>query len=284
MTIDIPAVWEWSASQIEAHRWRKVLVMGDVDRGKSTYCDFLSQHLLTAGFRVAVVDTDVGQKHIGPPATLTLGYPAPAQPLADVRPVAWYFIGAVNPVGHLLPMVVGTRQLVDTARGAFVLMNTTGFIRGVGRILKSYKIEAVQPDVIVAIAQGSELQPIIRAYRNYRILRLPPSPRAVVKTPEQRRQARERAFGNYFQPACEIALPYRKLILQRKFASPDSKRNLLCGLADRRNRGLGLAIVRAADASRGTFSLLTPVPAEKIHLLQYGDLYLSPDGHELGRD
>jgi polynucleotide 5'-hydroxyl-kinase GRC3/NOL9 len=281
--MDIPTSWERSAAEIVEHKWRKVLIIGAVDRGKSTYCEFLSHRLLAAGFRVAVVDADIGQKDIGPPATITLGYPDPSQPLAEVEPVGLYFVGAVSPAGHLLPMVVGTRQLVDAAQAAFVVIDTTGFVDGVGRVLKGYKIEAIRPDVIVAIAQDAELQPILKAYRHYRVLRIPPSSRVVVRTSEQRREAREEAFCNYFQPATEVVLPYRRLIFQRILALTELQKHLLCGLVDRRNRGVGLAIISGRDATQGALSLLTSVRAERIRIVQAGDLYLSQDGHELGR-
>jgi len=281
--IDIPASWEFAVAEILRHRWRKVLIIGHVDCGKSTYCRFLSQQLLAAGFRIAVVDTDVGQKDIGPPATITLGYPNAALALSAVQPVAWYFVGAVTPVGHLLPMVIGTRQLVDAAQAAFVLINTTGFIDGVGRILKGYKIEAIQPDVVVAIEQDAELQPLLRAYRNYRTLRLRASASARAKTSEQRREARERAFWQYFLSATEVVLPCRQLIFQRVAVPAGLGRNLLCGVADRRNKGLGLTLITGIDWAQGTLSLLTPVPPEHIRIIQGGDLYLTPDGCELGR-
>src|ERR671930_1831879 len=141
--LDIPPAWAWSADQIMQHRWRKILVLDAVDRGKSTYCRFLIRRCLETSQRVAVIDTDVGQKDIGPPATLTLGYPEVAQSLAEVSPVAWYFIGATSPAGHLLPMIVGLRHLLDINRAACIIMNTTGLIHGPGRVLKGYKIEAV---------------------------------------------------------------------------------------------------------------------------------------------
>jgi polynucleotide 5'-hydroxyl-kinase GRC3/NOL9 len=283
MDIDIPASWEWSAAEIVRHRWRKVLVLGDMDRGKSTYCRFLSHRLYAAGLRVAMVDADVGQKDIGPPATITLGYPGNALAPAAVPPVAWYFVGAVTPVGHLLPMVIGTRQLVDAAQAAVVVINTTGFITGVGGVLKGYKIEAIQPDVVVALEQHTELQPLLRAYRNYRTLRLRPAARVQIKTPEQRREARERAFWGYFQAAPEVVLPCRKLIFQRAAVPAGFDRNLLCGVADRRNKGLGLALITGIDWDQGCISLCTPVPAAHIRIIQGGDLYLTPDGCEVGR-
>src|SRR5215813_13229242 len=203
-TLDIPPAWDWSVDQIVQHRWRKILVLGAVDRGKSTYCRFLARRCLETGRRVALVDTDVGQKDIGPPATLTLGYPEVAQSLAEVSAVAWYFIGATSPAGHLLPMIVGVRQLVDAAQAAYVIVNTTGFVTGPGYALKSYKIEAVRPDVIVALEHGHELRPLLQAYRHYRILRLPASAYATPKTVEQRRAARERTFGTYFATALTV--------------------------------------------------------------------------------
>lgn len=319
-TIDIPPAWEWSASQIVQHRWRKVLVIGAVDRGKSTYCGFLSRRCLEAGLRVAVIDADVGQKDIGPPATLTLGYPEATQSLAEVPPVAWYFIGATSPAGHLLPMAVGLRQLLDRTRAACIIMNTTGFIHGPGRVLKGYKIEAVQPDVIVALEHGRELRALLQAYRHYRIVRLPPSAYATTKSPEQRRARRERAFGAYFATAHTVELTLRQVIFQRSLLFTGRKlehdaclyaehtpegllaiaaeaqvdipgarvlpagfeRSLLCGVAGRRNEGLGLAIVLHIDFTRETIALHTPVPAEQIKVLQFGVLYVNASGCELG--
>lgn len=281
MEIDVPAAWEWSAAEIQRRQWRKILVIGAGDRGKSTYCDFLTQRLLAAGVKVALVDADIGQTHIGPPAAITMGYPEAAKPLSGVSPAAWYFVGAVSPVGHLLPMVVGTRQLVEAAQAACVIINTTGLVHGVGQVLKSYKIEAIQPHAVVAIEAGQELRTLLSAYRNFRLLRISPSPRAVSKTPEQRRLAREHAFRRYFQSATEVTLPVKRLLFQRRLVPHAREAQLLCGVADRRNRGLGLAIISRREVQQGTLSLWTPVPAEAIHIVQYGDLYLAPDGREL---
>ena len=319
--MDIPGVWERSAAQIVQHRWRKILVLGSVDRGKSTYCRFLTQRCLAAGKRVAVIDADVGQKDIGPPTTMTLGYPEADIPWTQIRPAALYFVGATSPVGHLLPIVVGIRQLLDTARAHVIIINTTGLIHGVGRALKSYKIEAVQPDAIVAIEQGRELTAITQAYRHYRILRVPPSAQALAKTPQQRKATREQAFRAYFASAREVCLARHRVVLQRTvlftgtrldssseyyrertaegmltIGDPSSsgagnhatdlplgfERNLLCGVAGRRNQGLGLAILKRIEVANDTLTLLTPVPVENIHVVQFGDMYVMPDGQEPG--
>ena len=67
------------------------------------------------------------------------------------------------------------------------------------------------------------------------------------------------------------------------FLRPGFERNLLCGVADERNECLGLAILEAIDFKRRTLTFFTPVAAETIRALQFGDLYIAPDGRELGR-
>lgn len=51
-----------------------MLVLGGTERGKSSYCHFLVQQLCGASARVAFVDADIGQKDVGPPATVSLGF------------------------------------------------------------------------------------------------------------------------------------------------------------------------------------------------------------------
>jgi polynucleotide 5'-hydroxyl-kinase GRC3/NOL9 len=274
--LDIPATWRRLAADIIRHQWRKVLILGHVDTGKSTFCAFLSQQILAAHFVAAIVDADIGQKDIGPPSTITMSYPTGNPSLADLQPAALYFVGAISPAKRLLPMVVGSKQLVDAAQSDFILINTTGFIHGAGRILKHYKIEALQPDIIVALERNSELRSITHAYRNYRIKRLRPSLQAVSKTPQDRLAARQRAFATYFSSAQEVTIPHDRLIFQRSIVRQTLEKHLLCGVADRHNRGLGLAIVTEAKVDKGYLSLFTPVPAPDIRVLQGGDFHLRP--------
>ena len=59
--------------------------------------------------------------------------------------------------------------------------------------------------------------------------------------------------------------------------------NLLCGVANRRTCGLGLALLQHINFASETVTLLTPVPAARIRIIQCGELYISPEGHELAR-
>ncbi|MFN3918841.1 MAG: Clp1/GlmU family protein [Methylohalobius sp.] len=284
--IDIPGDWRRAASLILERGLCKILVLGASDRGKSTFCSYLAWHLLRAGLQPALIDADVGQKDLGPPATITLGYPRLNQALQDLRPAALYFVGAVSPLAHLLPMVVGTRQLLEQVDAPFVIINTSGLITGVGEVLKSYKIDSVRPDVLVALAKDQELNPILAAHRHFRILRLAPSPKAQSKPMEVRRQRRLEAFRRYFSRAQEYSLALDELIFQRlpvqgfenlaQLLTP----NRLCALADERQTVLGLALVRSCDLKRRSLSVWSPVTGKKVRIVQLGDIHLELKGPE----
>jgi polynucleotide 5'-kinase involved in rRNA processing len=216
---------------------------------------------------------------------------------------------------------LGSKHLVDAAQAHWTVINTPGFVRGAGRILQAHLIEAIRPDVIIALVQGRELSALLKPYRYHRTLRLPPSPRASTKTPPERQANRERAFRRYFDHAQQIELSLKELVLQRILLFTGTRihlppfpyaertdegivavaavgtpvpphiqvmplgfeQHLLCGLSNRRRQGIGMGIVQRIDFAHGSLLLLTPVPVEQIRMLQFGDLYVRPDGREMGR-
>ena len=318
LPIDIPPFWARSAELILRNRHRKVLVVGAADRGKSTYCQFLATTFVAAGFKVAFVDADIGQKDLGPPATISLGYLKTAASLMQAKLAGLYFVGSVDPIRHFLSIVVGTRRLVDAARAPFVIIDTSGLVQGAGHILTTFQIESLQPDMMVAIEKERELGPLVKAYRQYPLLRLHSSSRALPKSREARRTARESAFRRYFAAAAEVTLDLKRLLVQRcllfngrpcadpRFiyaeTTPEGmigisadpvaelpetrmlpagfEKNLLCGLGDRHGDGVGLGIIQEIQWRQPTITLWTPVAGPRIRSLQFGELYLDRDGQE----
>jgi polynucleotide 5'-hydroxyl-kinase GRC3/NOL9 len=316
-----PEAWRQTAATILQQRPRTILVLGGGDAGKTSYCRFLIAQLLGAGERPAIVDADVGQKIVGPPATVTLGYAEGTVEQWTAPAAAFYFVGSTGPVGRMLPLVVGTAQLVTAADAAFVVVDTTGYVEGSGRVLKSYKIDAVQPDLIVAIQKRGELEAILRSHATYPTIRIRPSRKARPRDRWERDVARETAFTDYFGQAQRLEVKLDELIFQRsllftgepveipgaiyaertvegvvavseepisgaeivKSIKPGFERNLLCGVADECNRGVGLALIESIDFSRRSVFLISPVPAGQVRVLQLGDLYIARDGRELGQ-
>jgi polynucleotide 5'-hydroxyl-kinase GRC3/NOL9 len=186
-----------------------VLFLGDLDVGKSRSIFKLAGDLAREGRRVAVVDADIGQSDIGPPTTVGLGAVEGFEGgMPAVAPEELYFVGSTSPRGHMLPLVVGTRKLVDRARlqdYASILVDTTGFVRGrPGRILKQNKIELVEPDLLVCLQKKDECDQLLMPYDRPglpRLMRLRPDPGWAVKSPEERRANRWKAFMDYFHEA-----------------------------------------------------------------------------------
>ena len=60
-------------ARITAGGIHRVLVLGAPDAGKSTFRGMLLAHAAGQSRRAALLDADPGQKHVGPPACVTLG-------------------------------------------------------------------------------------------------------------------------------------------------------------------------------------------------------------------
>lgn len=318
--LHIPAAWQRSAERIFSENWRRILVVGATDRGKSSYCKFLVNALLHEGRTASFVDADIGQKDVGPPATIALVDLDASAGFAQATCHALYFVGHINPVAHFLPLVLGTRRMVEAAKGEFVVIDTPGLIQGKGRVLNGFQIESLQPDALVCLERGEELAPIRQAARHCNILSLRPSRLAAPKSPSVRRRAREEAFRAHFQGACEVELRLEEVIVQRstlfngtpvadprflyaerlpegliavagEVAPPALERvqvlprnfadHLLCGVADGAGECLGLAIGSGIDFARRSLTIYTPVPNGRIRIVRFGDLYLDRNGREL---
>jgi polynucleotide 5'-hydroxyl-kinase GRC3/NOL9 len=290
------AAWVEAARRIVAAGWRRVLVLGPSDAGKSWFCRYLCDYLLAAGRRVAVVDADIGQKIVGPPAAVTLCHARAGGDLSAARPERFAFVGATSPIGHFLPLVLGTAALVAAAQAEVTVIDTGGLVGGPGVALKLHKIAAVRPDGIVAIGETGELAAILRANRHIPALRLLPAAEARAKSREARAAARARRFVQYFAEAAPIDVRITDMAVQPFACLPPHSQDaalrrpldylakqpgLLCGLADGSGGGLGLALVEGADEDRGSVRLLTPAAAGRICILQLGALRIGHDGRQL---
>ncbi|MEM4699777.1 MAG: Clp1/GlmU family protein [Candidatus Nezhaarchaeales archaeon] len=200
----IPGEWRSLAEELRGARGA-VMVVGSVDVGKTFLSTYLANRLLQDGLRVAVVDSDVGQSSIGPPATIGAARLTKAHPcLLDVPMELGYFVGSTTPVGHLLPMVVGVKRLVDkmSPLADVVLIDTTGMVHGgVARALKIHKADVVRPKSILLLERGRELRPLARQLEamGLEVRALPASPWVRPRDREERRMLRELAFQIHFK-------------------------------------------------------------------------------------
>jgi len=211
---DIPPSWQ---PALEAARAGGTLfLIGESDSGKSTLAAVLANEALAAGRSVAVVDADVGQSNVGPPACVGLAdVSRKFDSLSDLSAKAIDFVGACSPAQHLLQAAASTAALVSSARqgGAeTIVVDTTGLVSGgVARALKGAKIRLVEPDTLIALQEEDEVEQLLAGYRSRskpQVLRLRRSRAVKPRSREERAARRQRSFAGYFSEARTVALSW----------------------------------------------------------------------------
>src|SRR5436309_721901 len=151
-----------------ARHARSVLFLGGLDAGKSTLARATAAFALRIGRRVAYIDADVAQKTVGPPATVGMKHIREPDDLIPERMSeadALGFVGPISPQDHLVPLVGALGGLRDRARheGAeLVIVDTGGEVSGIrGQLVKYYKVDVLEPDLVVGLQRGEELEPIL---------------------------------------------------------------------------------------------------------------------------
>jgi polynucleotide 5'-hydroxyl-kinase GRC3/NOL9 len=190
----------------EAHT---VLFIGGLDAGKSTLARATAAFALRLGRTVAYLDADVAQKTVGPPATVGLKHVREPDDLTFERLAhadALGFVGSTSPQDHLLPMVGALSRLRDRANeegSDLVVVDTSGMVSGIwGQLVKYYKVDLLEPDLVVGLQRGEELDPILGVIERFfgtDVVSLPVHPGVVSTSVEERMAQRERAMARYFE-------------------------------------------------------------------------------------
>ena len=144
--------------------------VGGLDTGKTTLGRAIAPRPLRDGRPVAYLDADLGQKAVGPPATVGLRMICGDAPTwsrtRSPGPTRWRSSASISPQGQLLP--AGGRRRAGSWTGRFengadlVVVDTSGLVSGVyGQILKYHKVEMLRPDVVIGLQRGAELDPLL---------------------------------------------------------------------------------------------------------------------------
>lgn len=228
----IPSTWDDLVEKIARNQLRTVLVLGEIDTGKTFFSTYLANSLLEKKIKVSIIDLDAGQSDIGPPGTLGLAVlNQPVVFLSEVTPTAIYYIGSHSPGLHLLPSLVGLKRLLDKglALSQTVIIDTPGWVQGDGgRLLRRSEIEMISPDVIVLMQRKKELEHLVKTYPEEKVVRLTVSKKAAPTSPAERKSLRELISQKYFQnlqkfeiPFCQIAVDRAYLFTGQEFSVSD---------------------------------------------------------------
>jgi len=262
-------------------------LIGGLDSGKSSLCRAIADVALDMGRAVAYLDADLGQKVVGPPTVVTLRMlhdPSDLEPDKLSVPDALYFVGATSPQGQLLPLVVGTRRLLEKARSGgadLVVVDTSGLVAGVyAQILKYHQVELLQPDIVVGLQRGEELAPLLGIIQRFfpcEVVSLPVLAAIRHTSVEERASNRVEAFRRYFAEPLQrwrvkptVFMP----ALPALFESAKLDR-ILVGLADGEGEYTGLGYLEYSP-EEGLLRLISPV-AEAPKALKLGSVRLEED-------
>jgi polynucleotide 5'-hydroxyl-kinase GRC3/NOL9 len=271
---------------------RVVMMIGGLDSGKSTLGRTIALAALERGRVAAYLDADLGQKTVGPPAAVTLRMlrsPEDAELESMAKPDAMYFVGATSPQGQLLPLVVGAGRLLAQAldEGAdFVVVDTSGLVSGVyGQLLKYHKIELLQPDFVIGLQRGEELEPllgIIQRFFDAEVVAMGVDPEVRSVSVEERARNREVAFGRYFGGQLQRWRVKPTVFMPALPALFDQAQldRIMVGLSDGEGSYIGLGYLEWSD-EEGVLRLLSPV-AEGPKALKLGSVRLE-EGYRVRR-
>lgn len=215
----IPDDWVNAAHEILRVNNPIVMIIGAVDTGKSGFALYLANTLIAKGFRVAVVDTDVGQSDIGPPGTISLTLLDKQIPsFLDAKLIDAYFIGDKTPVGHLLPIVVGSQKMVKKAQalGAnAIIINTSGLTQGgIAMALRYHMIEAIDPNIIIVLQREKESEHLVKPHDGLiKIIRLQSPKHILRRNREERGDFRLFKLTKYLSNARSITLNLNNITL-----------------------------------------------------------------------
>ena len=261
-----------------------VLFIGGLDAGKSTLARATAAYALRLGRTVAYLDADVAQKTVGPPATVGLKHVREPDDLTFERLAhadALGFVGSTSPQDHLLPMVGALSRLRDRVNeegSDLVVVDTSGMVSGIwGQLVKYYKVDLLEPDLVVGLQRGEELDPILGVIERFfgtDVVSLPVHSGVVPTSVEERMTQRQRAMARYFEGELQrfrvkptVFMPTLPPLFD--LAQLD---RLLVGLSDGRGGFTGLGYLEYVPQDSG-LRLISPV-AEPPKALRLGSVRL----------
>lgn len=221
----IPHEWDDLAAVIASEKKAgvlyKILVLGEVEAGKTFFSTYLANRLLNKVGKTAILDCDPGQSEIGCPGTFGMVLlEKPAMFLSELEPTHTYFLGAHSPGLHFVPALTGLAEMVRKAGhdAAVLIIDTTGWVQGDGgRASKKAKLDMVQPDKVILMQHGTEVEHLVKHLPATKIVRLSASKKTSLKNQMERKELRELVSRKYFDNAKIFEIPFRQIFTDRAY-------------------------------------------------------------------
>lgn len=249
------------------------VVVGQSDAGKSSFSTLLVNLAVKKKMKVGLLDLDLGQSLIGPPAAMGLALATePIRPGVHLRPMANWFVGDDSPASSKAAVYEGVTKLLERSKKAgieILVVNTSGYVKGAkAEKFKLGIVKLVKPDRVVVLERrydlnrlALELKKIVSVCR----LRVPSEIRT--KSTAARRRYREEMWERYLKGGQMVEVPKRRFANMPEFTTR-GLRGTVVGLYDSNNDLLGVgAVVRVYPDRAVVFTKVAPT---KIEWLEFG--------------
>ncbi len=223
----IPKKWYEIPNIVKAQKLKKILILGEVDTGKSFFTTFIANQLGNLNVKVGAIDTDTGQSDIGAPGTIGFGiFDKPHFNLSDVKPDKQFFIGNLSPGGGFSIFLAGVSKILEYSltKVDTVIVDTTGWVHGDGgRAIKRAKLDIVDPDLIILLQRGRELEHLVQHIDRSKIIDLKVSKKASNTSQEVRKTLREEISKRYFENGETITFDLNNVLFDRVYTKSGVK-------------------------------------------------------------
>lgn len=271
--------WQILFEDIKKHAGATML-MGATDSGKTTLARFLIKKFVSENIKVCLVDSDVGQSSIGIPGTISMKVFSGEKVFEDFTFEKMIFVGSTNPAMKIPSIIEGTQRMTSTCRenSDYVVIDTSGLVSGeLGKALKINKIKKMQPELIVALQRGDELEHILSIIEDIPIRRIKASRMAKVRSREARMRYRTKKLLGYFDEKelndFALSTTGEKFFYNRKPIHPahmDFAKGTLIGL-NQDGDTLALGVLTEITDKYVTFQ--SPIKSlRKINQVVFGDM------------
>ena len=294
MEISAPQEWYALLNILEKERGIAIII-GVTDTGKTTLANFLTLNLCQRGLKVALVDADIGQSSLGPPATIGFAvFKSDPDWEVVLSPPEIFFVGSTTPEGHFPLYLEGIKRMVGKALSYgtdLILVDTTGLVSGeAGKELKRRKIDLISPRFILALQKSDEIEHILALFQEnplYRILRLPLSEKVRPRSMEERRTNRANKFRDYFKDSVIQELAVEEVRIEGEVFDPSGEAipldwslrisGLLTGLKDHNDETLALGIIKNYLEEKKRVRISTPLKdIQSVKTIQLSSLKIIP--------
>ncbi|MBU1078157.1 MAG: hypothetical protein KKH98_12745, partial [Spirochaetes bacterium] len=234
----IPVQWDKLVARIKDKNLKRIIVLGEMDTGKSFFITYLANKLIQLKRKVGVIDSDLGQSDVGPPGTIAFTVlKEPILLLSDAAITGMEFVGSHSPGLHMVPTLVQFSKIMNQCLKMcdIMLVNTSGWVLGDGgRLLSRSKIDILDPDIIVLMQKEDECEHLVKTvFSKDMLIRLRASRKVLDTSKGDREKLRNLSSQKYFQNSKEMTLPLDKIETDKCFFKTGKSINDIASFTDK---------------------------------------------------